>query len=215
MDKTCTVADFVPFVEIRAPFAPDVNTQHAVREAVIEFMRTTRTAVDDVYVDVPCNELEVVIDLPECRQLVQVERVYLAPQSCGQLGRWDRSWQVLPSSEAHGYGWWIDDVGGPNATLWLGEASSTKQRLCIRYSWAIERDACAIPMWVYQDYADTIAAGAAAYLHTNTNVDGASVQFGVRMREEFTRGVVVAKTRKVAQYRARRLKMGNSTFFWG
>jgi hypothetical protein len=215
MDKTCTVADFVPFVEIRAPFAPDVNVQHAVRETVIEFMRMTRAAVDEVYTDVPCHETEIVVDMQQCRQLVQVERVYQAPPMCGPSGRWDRTWQVLPDSEVHQYGWWVDDVGGPNATLWLGTPFPAKQRLCIRYSWAIERDACAIPMWVYQDYADIIAAGAAAYLHTNANVDGASVSFGARMREEFVRGVVTAKTRKVSQYRTRRLKMGNSTFFWG
>lgn len=209
-----TVADFAPFVEIKAPHAPTPNIQHAIRETLVLFMRKSRAAVDEVYIDVPCREREIIVTPKGCQRLVQIEHVFVDP-SCRPGSRWDPDWEEMVDSERTQGGWWIDDVGGPNATLWLPQASYKEQRLCIRYSWSIKRDNCEVPEWVYEDYANVIADGAITFLHQNPSDEQASVPFGSAMSQVFMDGVAEARRRKEGQYRHRKLRMSNSSFFKG
>lgn len=209
-----TIADFVPFVEIKVPHAPTPNIQHAVRETLVSFMRMSRAAVDEIYVDVPCNEREVIVEPRGCQRLVQVEHVFVDP-TCRSGTRWNPDWDEMPDGERGAGGWWIDDVGGPNATLWLPYSQTRAQRLCIRYSWAIKRDNCEVPEWVYEDYADVIANGAITYLHMNPTDEDANLPFAERLSGVFMNGVAEARRRKEGQYRHRKVRMSNPSFFRG
>lgn len=211
-----TVADFAPFVEIKAHSVPTANIHHAIRECVIEFMRMTRMAVDELYLKVPANETELVVQPKACHHLLQIEGIFVQPSVCGTAGRWSPDWEEIPHDEMRRqYGWWIDDVGGPNATVWLNPTSCKARTLCVRYSYAIKRDACDIPDWIYEDYAGAIADGALGYLHSNPMDEDASSTFSARMVQSFMTAVYDAKSRKMAQYRPRRLNMTNTQFFGG
>jgi hypothetical protein len=209
-----TVADFAPFVEIKAPSAPTANVHHAIREVIVTFMRLSRAAVDEVYIDVPCGEREVIVQPKGCQRLVQMEHIFRDP-SCRQNSRWNPDWEELPHSDRTEGGWWIDDVGGPNATLWLANSESKAQRLCVRYSWSIKRDNCEVPEWIYEDHADTIADGALVYLHMNPADENASRPFASAMAPVFMEGVYNARRRKEAQYRRRQRGVANADFFRG
>lgn len=212
--STVTVADFAPWVELKVQHAPTANVHHAIREAVAYFMRHSRAAVDEVYINVPCREREVVVEPRSCQRLVQIERVFVDPH-CRRDGRWAPDWDELPHSDREQGGWWIDDVGGPNATLWLADTSPREQRLCVRYSWAIKRDNCDVPEWIYEDHADSIANGAIAYLHANASDSEATVPFAAVVGPEFKLAIDEARTRKEAQYRARRMKLSTRGYFGG
>jgi hypothetical protein len=208
-----TIASLAPFVEIKARNVPTPNVHHALREAVIAFMRMSRAAVDEVYVDVRCSERELVLVPKACHALVQVEAIYEDP-GCRTRSRWNPDWLLLESSEMTQGGWWIDDVGGPNATVWI-PPHRDKRRMCVRYSWSIKRDDCEIPDWMYQDYATFIADGALSYLHNNPSDEYASRPFGGDASAGFMAGVEHARRRKEGQYRHRQLSMHNTGFFMG
>lgn len=209
-----TVADFAPFIEIKVPHAPTPNVHHAAREAVIAFMRLSRAAVDEVYIDVPCREREVIVTPKGCQRLIQVEHVFVDHQ-CRPGSRWNPDWDELPHSDRRMGGWWLDDVGGPNETLWLANETTRPMRLCVRYSWAIRRDDCAVPDWIYEDHADVIADGAISYLHANPTDENASVPFSAAMSGMFLEGVAYARRRKEGQYRHRQFSSANAGFFRG
>lgn len=209
-----TVADFAPFVEIKAHHVPTANVHHAIRESIVTFMRESRAAVDEVYIHVPCGEREVIVEPPHCRRLVQVEHIFRDP-SCSKNARWNPDWDELHHSERTEGGWWIDDVGGPTATVWLAQADTRAQRLCVRYSWSIKRDNCEVPEWLYEDYANVIADGALTYLHLNPVDEDASNSFGAAMSTVYADGINTARRRKEGQYRNRQLKMSNGSFFRG
>jgi hypothetical protein len=209
-----TVADFAPFVEIKAPNSPTANVHHAIREAIVGFMRMSRAAVDEVYINVPCGEREVIVVPKGCQHLVKIEHIFVDP-SCRQNSRWNPDWDRLPDSDRTEGGWWIDDVGGPNATVWLAEGAPREQRLCVRYAWSIKRDDCEVPEWIYQDHADTIADGALTYLHLNPSDENASRPFAQLMGPVFMEGVHNARRRKEVQYRRRQVNVANAGFFRG
>ncbi len=220
-----SVADFAPFVEIKVRHAPTPNIHHAVRESLIAFMRMSRAAVDEVYVDVPRGETEIVVEPRGCQRLLQVEGVYEDPY-CQQGGRWTPEWERIAQEGAYGRGfaggattrgsgWSLDDVGGPNATMWLYPKASKPRRLCIRYSWSIKRDDCTVPEWIYEDYADVIADGAIALLHLNPTDEDVSVSFGNAMSQAFLDGVAAARRRKEGGYRQSAVSMVNTGFFRG
>ena len=209
-----TVADFAPWVEIKVPHAPTPNVHHAIRESLIAFMRMSRAAVDEVYVDVPCGERELIVEPKGCQHLVQIERIFVDPH-CRPGGRWNPDWDELHSSDMRQGGWWIDDVGGPNKTVWLANSEPKQMRLCVRYSWSVKRDDCAVPEWIYEDHVDTIANGAINYLHANPTDENATVSFAAAMSGEFLEGVAAARRRKEGQYRSRKMSVVNTGFFRG
>jgi hypothetical protein len=166
-----TVADFVPFVEAEAQGAHTTAIQHAIRETVINFMRYTRTAVGELFLDLAPNQIDVGLLLEPCRRLVHVEKVSLAPK--GAMGQWTPTWETLRATTLDQRlfemmrGYWVDDAEGPQTTMWVNTGQDNRhRRLCVRYSWAIGRDICAVPDFIYHDYADVITNGAFTYTET-------------------------------------------------
>ena len=212
--KTRTVADFVPFVEITFAGAAPSTIQNAIRETIVTFMRETRAAADMLYLDAACGQVDHVLDTPECRRLVGVEAVYRQPP---KGGAWTPDWQMIPMSDMTRSlaGWWMDDTGGPNATLWVYPRSASPARYAVRYSWAIGRDNCDVPEWIYEDYEPTITAGALAMLHANPQDQSSDLKFALMQNAAFTQGVAAARARRLAQYRGRKMRITTLNFYGG
>lgn len=200
-----TVSDFLPWVELEAQDTPAANMQHAIREALIYFMRESGAAVEEMFLDLPANRDDLAIPTEECRRLVGIDSVWVAPK-CSDT-RWSPEWERLPAMDGKGYGYALDDAGGPLSMMWVFPRSNKPRRLCVKYRWAIGRDACEVPDWIYQDYAKAIAAGALAYLHRNpqdpsmstpfTSVVGAEFEMTVRQLAARTKINYSAHARKV------------------
>ena len=216
-----TVADFVPFVRFKARHDTEANIQHAVREALIVFMRESRAAVNEMFIDVAttCGLNEALLNPPDCERLVGIESVWLAPKKC-TVQRWSPDWEQVSNTDgiqmaqqfSNGLAYWVDDVGGPQTTLWLSTAETRKHMICVRYSWAIGRDNCAVPEWIYQDYADLITDGALAYLHDNPDDDNAASSFAGRAATKFIIAARRVRERKRSNYAARSITVNTG---WG
>jgi hypothetical protein len=205
---TRTIADFVPFVELEAQGAAQPNIQHAVREAVIYFMRNTRAAVGEMFIDMSACQEDAALLTDECHRLVWVESVWLAPD-CNKH-RWTPDWERIAATTLDQRlfhmmpGYWVDDVGGPQTTLWLRTRRDKAPRtICVRYNWAIGRDACEVPSWIYDDYADVITNGALAYLHRNPDDASMSKPFVAVVGTPFYDAVERLRNRKKAGYNSR------------
>ena len=208
-----SIAAFVPFVEIHARTEATENIQHAVREALILFMRESRAAVGEMYMTAECRQEDLAFDVPSCQRIVSIIGVYEAP-TC-QDAVWTPHWRELPPTTpgAH-HGWWTDETDGGNETLWLGSPYTRKTNLAVRYTWSIKRDDCMVPDWIYEDYADVIAAGALASIHSNPFVDQASPKLAASMQAAMALGIARARNRRVAQMRPGPRRAGVSNF-WG
>lgn len=219
-----TIADFVPFVRFKSRHDTEANIQHAVRESVIAFMRESRAAVNEVFLDVAavCGLNDALLNTPDCQRLVGIESVWLAPKKC-DTQRWTPAWEQVRNTDGvkmgdqffNGIAYWVDDVGGPQTTLWLSTLESRKHTLCVRYSWAIGRDNCEVPEWVYQDYADLITDGALAYLHDNPDDDNAASAFAGRSGTKFILAARRVRERKRSNYAARSTTINTGWGFAG
>jgi hypothetical protein len=216
-----SVADIVPFVRFKARHDNEANIQHAVRETVIAFMRESRAAVNELFISIPttCGFNEALLETPNCERLVGIESVWCAPKNCDSK-RWTPLWDGVPNIDVgqpelrfdSQLGYWVDDVGGPQTTLWLNSFERKTQHLCVRYSWAIKRDDCLFPDWIYDDYAGVITEGALAYLHDNPDDDHAASSFAARMDLRFMQEAKALRERKRSNYSARNLQLGTR---WG
>lgn len=217
-----TIADFVPFVAVKVDKnMPTPNIQHALRETLVTFLEMSRAAVSEVYPTQRAKDTEVLLEIPECRRLVGIEGVYLAPQgACGPASgqlRWDPTWEQIPMAEEYGMGWAMDDSAGFLEVLWITPAMPHDRRLCIRHSWTMKRDAtCEVPDWIFERYADAISDGALAYLHFNPADDTASQRAAVTFSRAFQLAVDDARARRIAtKFGPRQLRMSTGSFFRG
>jgi hypothetical protein len=212
-----TVADFVPFVAFKARLDAPENIQHAVRETISLFMRESRAAINEVFIPVYATgckgAVDVLLETPPCERLVQIESVSIPSSKCA-IDRWTPEWKVLPAvppEELYSQGYWVDDVLIPQSTLWLSRSVKTKV-VHVKYSWAIGRDNCAVPDWLYEDYADVIAQGALAYLHDNPSDDGSATNFASRSGSQFMIAAMRLRERVRTKYNARTTKLASP---WG
>jgi hypothetical protein len=218
-----SISAFVPFVALKVPRdMPTANIQHALRETLVYFLERTRSAVAELYPTLQAKTSELYLELPECRRMVTVEGVYFVPQQeCGvnqrQL-RWSPVWEQVPFADDTGHGGWsMDDGDGELTTMWVMPSQTRDRRVCVRYSWTPKRDAtCEVPEWVFERYADAIADGALAYLHSNPADESANMRFASTAGAEFQRAINEARGRHLAaQFGPRHLKPTSSNFFKG
>ncbi len=215
MMPTVPLSQFVEMVREKVPRnTPDANVENAVSEALNFFASRSRALVDEIYIDVPCNEIEISLDMPDCRRLIQIEHVFI-DEGC-RRARWTPEWEEVLPSELGGLGWWTDDVGGPNSTIWVLPRGHRTNRYCIRYSWKLGRDkTCQVPEWLYEDHRMGIEAGAIAWLHRQPVDKEAQASFANIMEGVMAEDIAYARRRKEVQYRNRQLKLSAGQFLGG
>jgi hypothetical protein len=215
MIRTVPLTQFTEMVREKVPRnTPDANIENAVSEAINYFMSRSRAAVDEMYIDVDCSEIEISLDMPDCRRLIQIEHVFL-DEGC-KRARWTPEWEELMHTERGGMGWWSDDVGGPNETIWVLPRGNRHNRYCVRYSWKLGRDkSCQVPEWLYEDHRMGIEASAIAWLHNQPIDKDAQASFARLMDQVMASDIAYARRRKEAQYRNRAVKMTTQHFFGG
>lgn len=206
-----SIADFVPFVESQARTADTIEIQHAIRQALVQFMRNARPAIGVTYLKMECHQTDALIPVPECHKIVSLLGVYEAPERCVDKAIWTPEWREIDKSL-----WSMEDMDGGLRVLWFHQPQRKDSRVAVRYTWAIGRDAgCEIPDWLYEDYEPTITAGALALLHANPHMDQADPKFAERMRLVAAHGVATARARQIANMRGDVRPFGARHYFGG
>lgn len=212
MAKTKNISDLEDFIVAFAPDAPAVVLQHVLREGTIRFMRQTRVAVDEVYFGTQPATPDYLLDPPECRKVIQIERVWIGPRDCSPGLRDSRWYEVSPAYDGT-YGYSTDQTDLDMTTIILqGVPNHCSVPVCVQYSWTIARDGCDIPDALYEEYVDGIKYAALYELLMMPNQEwtdkAAAVFYGDRFREEVQR----AKNRKWSHRMRQPLRMSGRSF---
>lgn len=195
MDRT--LRDFEDLLIPYAASAPAVVLQDAARQAVVSFMRTTRIAVDEHYFTGQDKVSDYILDIPECRKLVQVERLYYGPSQCGDDGVIDDQWVPIAGCvERCSSGWWMDEASMDVPVIFINPPPNREQRYAIRYSWTIGRDDCSIPAFIYEDWADAITWGALSRILMMPNQEWTDRPTAMYYQQMFSDEMVMARNRK-------------------
>lgn len=169
------ISDFVPYLVAVTGNLPEVYEQHFLRGAIQKFMKDTRIARDELYVNLDCNDKEFVIDLPECRNIVKVEAVWEEPKPHSGLLDIDTWTKLTPLGMARGrsFGTYrINKAGAnPNRAVILSEGASKERRLCVEYSWTIGNDDCEVPDFILDNWVDAVIAGALIRAHSSLDFE--------------------------------------------
>lgn len=149
-----TVEDFEPFVLAYAPFVPQELIQHAIREAIVEFMRETKIATDTIEFETQEKVPDYMLEVPDCRRIIKVNHVQWTPAKCS--GR--ENWESLRNGDDGDY--IIELRRGSHPIVVFDTPPRKVHRVRVDYSWSIGRDDCDIPAYIYDDFMNTIVAGA-------------------------------------------------------
>lgn len=148
-----TIEDFEPFVLAYAPFIPQEILQHAIRETIVEFMRESRCASDTLDVETQEKVGDYMLEVPDCRRIVKVTSVMETPLRCS--GR--ENWNPLVQGEEADYT--IELRRGEHPIIVLNNPRNKPTKLRVDYVWAIGRDDCDVPDFIYDDYMQAILYG--------------------------------------------------------
>lgn len=173
-----TVSDFEDFIFPYTPDAPTAIIHHAVMESITRFMQETKVAKDLVKVPLFANTPDYLIDVPECRTIMEVVRVRYGDGS------------GLPNQDSdelvRGVDYTVDLLGQPMIELTDPPRSRCDDDitdvLWIEYAWSISRDGCEIPDFIYERYMPEIKDGALAELYAIPGQDWSNVQYAVMLR---------------------------------
>lgn len=148
------VAEFIPFVLSYAPYTPSEIIEHAIRESIVEFMRESKIAVATTEIETQAKVFDYMLDLPECHRFLGVKRAVKGPVKCSGTTQWS---DIFDGE----YGdYFIELRKGSHPFLQLTHADSKPHFIRLDYYWAIRRDECDVPDFIYEDFMDTIVAGA-------------------------------------------------------
>lgn len=148
-----TIADFEPFVMAYTPFIPTELVQHAIRETIVEFMRETKCASATLEFETQEKVPDYMLEVPDCRRIVKVKSASMTPAKCS--GR--ENWQPLHDGEYGDYQ--VELRRGEHAIIVLTNPPKKPHRVRVDYVWAIGRDDCDVPDFIYEDYMRAIVAG--------------------------------------------------------
>lgn len=148
-----TIEDFEPFVLAYAPYIPQEIVQHAIRETIVEFMRESKCAKDTMNIETQEKVSDYMMEVPDCRRIVKVTAVQESPLHCS--GR--ENWRVLYNGEDRDYT--VELRLGEHPIIVLNNAPRKPTKLRVEYVWAIGRDDCDVPDFIYDDYMQAIVNG--------------------------------------------------------
>lgn len=201
-----TVSDFEDFIFPYTPDAPTTIIQHAVMESITRFMQETKVAKDLVKIPLFANTPDYLIDVPDCRTVMEVVRVMytdgngLPDSNCVELER--------------GVDYTVDLVGQPVIELMdpprsrCGEDISNV--LWVEYAWSISRDGCEIPDFIYERYMPEVKDGALAELYAIPGQEWSNIQYAVMLRNNLDEKYRTIRSRFDTRWGRQPMKMRRS-----
>lgn len=144
--------DFIPYVQARCPTVNELDTELAVREAVIAFMKDSLLFRSMTEITGQQCISEYVLDIPKNQVIIDIIN-----DGVKKKGRIIDDWH-----RDGGY----DAIEIPN--LRDGDCIS------VEYYYHISRDNCGIPYMVFDKYLNTIVDRALMFLFTGDNTGGVS-----------------------------------------
>ena len=187
-----SIADFEPMVIAASELAEDIHPtilQELIRDAIVDFMRSSGVAQDEYYFNAQCGVDDYLLDLPKCHILVAVDKV--ATSDCD--GVYNDTWDEMPPQTDYRHGYYMDIHTAPNVSIVFDRPIEDK-RVYVSYSYTISRDNCDVPDIIYETYADALVAGTIHRLKTR---GGANRTLEL---EKFENAVALAKSRKLRKY---------------
>lgn len=148
------IEDFEPFLLPYTPYTPSEVLQYAIRESIVEFMRETKIAHDEVEIETQEKVQDYLLEIPDCRRFLGVRSAKKRP--CRSSGR--VNWEPIYGGEDGQYK--IELRKGDNPFLLMSEPEYKPHRINIEYYWAIGRDDCEVPDFIYEDFMHPIISGA-------------------------------------------------------
>lgn len=149
-----SIEDFEPFLIPYVPYAPGEVLQYAIRESIVEFMRETKIAHDEVSIETQEKVQDYLLEIPDCRRFLGVKAAKKSLIHCS--GR--VNWEPIYSGEDGQYK--IELRKGDHPFLLMSEPEYKPHRIVIEYYWAISRDDCEVPDFIYEDFMHPIISGA-------------------------------------------------------
>ena len=168
-----TIEDFEPFVLAYSPYIPQELVQHAIRETIVEFMRETKCAKDVLMVETQEKVPDYMLEVPDCRRIVKVTSVQESPLHCS--GR--EVWRQLQQGTDCDYT--VELRMGEHPVILLRDAPRKPTKLKVEYVWAIGRDDCDVPDFIYDDYMQAVVNGALVRLAMLPEQDALARQIAV------------------------------------
>jgi hypothetical protein len=182
------VADKAQELEVFAPDAPATVLQLAVRHATRRFMRDTLIARDTSEATTQKCVREYLLNLPECREVVQIFTVSVAgrPQAF--------------------------HIDGPNLAIAFDRDPQPDAPLVVDYAWSVGPDACEAPDFVYVEGDDALRFAALAYLHLMPGQEWSSAERHQYFQAAYDMERSKARTRAAIGYGSGRIRMRGAGF---
>lgn len=188
MAETVTIESFLPYVALHCMGIPAPTMLHEIRSASILFCERSRVWKEQSTVTVRENRADYEVPCPDEAVLVVVEEVYfdgvrLDPIALDALhDRW-RNWQAL-SGDPTLYA----QVNPLDLTLVPKPARTLTQGLSLRASYKPDRTAATVPDWLFQQWAEVIAAGALWRLMSTNSLPCFNPQLAMAFGQAFSAG---------------------------
>lgn len=189
-----TVADLEDFIALDVPDAPSIVMQHVLREGIIRFMRESQIFQDEVMIAGQCGVSDYYLELPECQQLVTVERVEPAAECPGTR------YPLASSMNASGAKGWDWERDGMHSVILFKMPLRDKARYRVTYAWAISRDDCALPEHLYEQWMEAVKAAALTQLFRMPKQEWFNPQLAQTWEHTYSVELRKAKNRRWSNY---------------
>ena len=193
--------DFYPFIATHVPGAPELLMEHSLRQAAIEFCRASEYWQEKAQpLQIITNVREYELEAAEAHDAgvirpltVAIEHLNLKPVEEAALSRMRPSWR--------------DDVGHPQryvtyhpSLIVLDRAPAlplNQKTLYCTLALKPSQDAQTLPRWLYEDFAEPVAAGAIWRLMATPGKEYSAPEMAGAYRQMFNQAVDRARARRV------------------
>lgn len=154
------LSDFLPYVSLHCTGAPEPSMLHEIRSAAMLFCERTRAWKALQTVSVRAGRGEIEIPLEDDAVVVVIEEAIfdgnkLAPMALDELKNEWRDWITQTGTPIH-----FTQLDPDHLRLVPKPNADFPKGLTLRIAYKPDRNACRVPDWLYQQYAEVIAAGA-------------------------------------------------------
>lgn len=212
------IEDFEEFVFPLAPDVPSTVVHHSLRESIANFMQQTQMAKDFFQCELEYNNTDYMIQVPECRTIVEVVRVLTGGTGEVPNDRWE---ELTPGVD---YQTDLFNNGVPSiiltSPLTSNCDSSTGVDISVEYTWSISRDGCDVPDFIYERFMQDIVDGALAYLYSIPDQPFTNLQYAMMLRSKVEASYKTLRSKYRRRYpqpmkmRRASLSRGASSSFW-
>ena len=175
-----TIADFEVMVMAASAVAEEAHptiVQELTRKTIKDFMRATRIARDEVYIKAQENVHDYPLQAVDCHNIVRIEKVATLPGTCDCLPIYTEEHSApIPATDNSGWGrgrgYYTNIVGAANKEITFSHIN-LQDWIYVQYSYTLTNDACEVPDFIFDAWADTIVAGVVAQLKARVGVANA------------------------------------------